>query len=158
MRSDSVALHPHDEELGLYLLERLPADSLSTMDAHLANCSACDQRLVQEIRSLSEAGVSQLGAALTDEMRKEPRYKTDETVSLQTLSPFSPDRVSGRLADVSRSGMKLQIPMRVECGTLIRISLKNMIAFGEVRYCVQVGDAFHFGMQVSQTVQLSNHE
>lgn len=54
--------------------------------------------------------------------------------------------------------MKLQIPVRVERGTLIKICLNNMIAFGEVRYCVQVDDAFHFGVQVSQTVPLRSHE
>jgi hypothetical protein len=158
MSSDAVFLHPHDQDLGLYLLERLPKESLSAIEAHLAKCGVCDQRLAHEISSFSASGVAQLGTALTGEMRKEPRYKTDEVVSLQTLNPFSPDRHSGRLADVSRSGMKLQIPVRVECGTLIKIGLKNMIAFGEVRYCVPVGDVFHFGVQVSQTVQLRSQE
>ncbi len=158
MKLDSGVLHPHDRDLGLYLLERLPEDGLSAIEAHLADCEVCDQRLVQEAISLSSSGVTQLGTTLAGEMRKEPRYKTDEAATLQTLNPFSPDRYPGRLADVSRTGMKLQIPVRVECGTLIKISLKNMIAFGEVRYCVEVGDAFHFGVQVSQTVQLRNHE
>jgi PilZ domain len=158
MKSDGLGLHPDDQDLGLYLLERLPEDSLSAVEAHLTNCAVCDQRLVQEISSLSASSVAQLGNALTGEMRKEPRYRTDETVSLQALNPFSPDRYSGRLADVSRSGMKLQIPVRVERGTLIKIGLKNMIAFGEVRYCVPVGDVFHFGVHVSQTVQLRSHE
>ena len=157
MKSDAVALHPHDQDLGLYLLERLPEDSISAMDVHLAHCGTCDQRLVREISSLSSSEMAQRGVSLNDEMRKEPRYKTDETVSLQTLNPFSTERYPGQLADVSRSGMKLQTQVRVECGTLIKISLKNVIAFGEVRYCVEVGDAFHFGVQLSQMVQLRRH-
>jgi hypothetical protein len=158
MKSDGLGLHPDDQDLGLYLLERLPEDSLSVMEAHLANCGVCDQRLVKEISSLSTSALAQLGTALTGEMRKEPRYKTEEAITFQTLNPFSPDRYPGRLADVSRSGMKLQIPVPVECGTLIKISLKSMIAFGEVRYCVQVGDTYHYGVQVSQTVQLTSHK
>jgi PilZ domain len=158
MKLDSGLLHPHDRDLGLYLLERLPVDGLFAMEAHLADCEVCDQRLVREAISLSSSGAAQIGATLNGDMRKEPRYKTDEVATLQTLNPFSPDRYAGRLADVSRNGMKLQIPIRVECGTLIKISLKNMIAFGEVRYCVEFGDAFHFGVQVSQTVQVKNHE
>jgi hypothetical protein len=155
----SVGLgHPQDQDLGDYLLECLPEDSLSAINVHLANCEACDQRLVREISSLSSSGVAQLGTALNGEMRKEPRYVTDENVSLQTLRPFSTDRYQGRLADVSRSGMKLQSPVRVECGTLIKIGLKNMLAFGEVRYCVQVGDAFHCGVQISQTVPVRGRE
>jgi hypothetical protein len=154
MKSDAVALHPHDQDLGLYLLERLPEDSVSAMDMHLTHCGTCDERLVREISSLSSSDVAQLGASLDDEMRKEPRYKTDETVSIQTLSPFSTERYPGQLSDVSRSGMKLQTQVRVECGTLIKISLKNVIAFGEVRYCVEAGDAFHFGVRLSQMVQL----
>jgi hypothetical protein len=136
----------------------LPEDSVSAMDMHLAHCEACDQRLVREISSLSSSEVVQLAASLNDEMRKEPRYKTDETVSLQTLNPFSTERYLGQLADVSRSGMKLQTPALVECGTLIKIILKNVIAFGEVRYCVQVGDAFHYGVQLSQMVQPRRHQ
>ncbi len=158
MKSDSVALHPDDHDLSLYLIEHLPADTLSAIETHLATCGLCDQRLVHEINSLSSSSVAQLGYALTGEMRKEPRYKTEEAVLLQSLNPFSADRYSGRLADVSRSGMKLQIPLRMARGTLIKISLKNMIAFGEVRYCVEMGDEFHFGVQVFQTVPIRSHE
>ena len=152
MKSDAVAPHPPEQDLGLYLLERLPADNVSALEVHLAHCRSCDQRLVQEISSLSSSEVAQLGESLNDEMRKERRYKTDETVSLQSLNPFSTERCPGQLADVSRSGMKLQAPVRVERGTLIKISLRNVIAFGEVRYCMEV--AFHFGVQLSEMVQL----
>src|ERR1700687_5149556 len=88
MKSDAVALHPHDQDLGLYLLERLPEDSVSAMDIHLAHCGTCDQRLLREISSLPSSEVGQLGASLNGEMRKELRYQTNEIVSLQTLSPF----------------------------------------------------------------------
>ncbi len=158
MKSVGLGLHPDDRDLGLYLLERLPEDSFSAMEVHLATCGVCDQRLVDEISSLSASGLAQLGTALTGEMRKEPRYKTEEAITFQTLNPFSPDRYPGHLADVSRGGMKLRIPVRVECGTLIKISLKSMIAFGEVRYCAPMGDEFHFGVQISQTVQIRSHE
>jgi hypothetical protein len=56
-----------------------------------------------------------------------------------------------------RSGVRASWPMSLEAernfrlryewsvGTLIKLSLRNVIAFGEVRYCMEVGDAFHFG-------------
>ena len=154
MKSDAVAPHPHDQDLGLYLLERLPKDGVWAMEVHLTHCGTCDQRLVREISLLSSSEVTQFEASLNNEMRKEPRYKTDETVSLQTLNPFSMERYPGKLADVSRSGMKLRTPVRVECATLIKISLKNVIAFGEVRYCLEVDQAFHVGVHLSQMVQL----
>jgi predicted anti-sigma-YlaC factor YlaD len=151
-----ATLHP--EGLELYLLERLPEDRVVTMDSHLAHCEVCRQTLVREFNSLATSDLAQLGASLSDEMRKEPRFKTDEVASFQILSPFATNRYPGQLADVSRSGMKLQTPVQMECGALIKITLKSIIAFGDVRYRVQVGAAFHYGVQLSQMVQLGRHQ
>jgi len=147
-----MTLHP--QELELYLLGRLPEDSVTTMDSHLSHCEVCRQRLVREFNSLAASELAQLGASLSDEMRKEPRFKTDEVASFQTLSPFATNRYPGQLADVSRAGMKLQTPVQMESGTLIKITLKSVIAFGQVRYRVQAGDVYHYGVQLSQMVQL----
>ena len=156
MNTDNATFHP--QELQLYLLGRLPEDSVATMDSHLSHCEVCHQRLVQEFNSLGASDLAQLGASLSDEMRKEPRFKTDEVACFQTLSPFATNRYPGQLADVSRTGMKLQTPVQMESGTLIKVTLKSVIAFGEVRYRVQVGDVFHYGVHLSQMVQLGRHQ
>jgi anti-sigma factor RsiW len=41
MKSDALATHLHDQDLELYLLERLSVDRVSAMDMHLAHCGAC---------------------------------------------------------------------------------------------------------------------
>ena len=153
-----MTVHLQDQDLELYLLERVPKNNISAMDSHLADCGACDQRLVQEISLLPLSNLDPLGVPGAEEKRREPRYQTEDAVSLQALSPFSANRHLGKLADVSRSGMKIQTPVRVESGTLIKISLKNVIAFGESRYCVKMGDGFHFGVQLSQVVSVRRHD
>jgi hypothetical protein len=113
------------------------------------------QRLVHVISLLSSSTVAQAGTSIENERRKEFRYNTDEAVTLQALNPLSTDRCHGHLTDVSRSGMKLRAGARVESGTLIKISLQHVIAFGEVRYCKKMGAVFHFGVKLSQVVQVS---
>jgi PilZ domain len=140
--------------LEFYLLGRLPEDSISSMESHLVDCAVCDERLVREISLLPLSGVVQSGTSLEAEKRRERRYDTEEGVSLQALSPFSTDRYQGKLADVSRNGMKIQTRVRAESGTLLKISLKNVIAFGEVRYCLKREDGFHCGVRLTQVVQV----
>ena len=137
-----------------YLLGRLPEDSVSRMESHLADCRFCDERLVREISLLPLSGAVQSGTSLEAEKRMERRYDTEEAVSLQALSPFSVERHQGTLADVSRNGMRIQTLVRAESGTLLKISLKNVIAFGEVRYCMKREGGFHCGVRLTQVVQV----
>jgi hypothetical protein len=149
-----VPFHLLEQDLECYLLGRLPEDSILWAESHLAGCEVCDQRLVREISLLPLSGAVQFGTSVEDEKRNEHRYKTEEAVSLQALSPFSIERYPGKLADVSRNGMKIQTLVRAESGTLLKISLKNVIAFGEVRYCRKLEDGFDCGVQLSQVVQV----
>ena len=149
-----MPIHLQEQDLEFYLLGHLPEDSISRTESHLADCHVCDQRLVREISLLPSSRVVQSGTSLEAENRKERRYDTEEAVSLQSLSPFSADRYQGKLADVSRNGMKIQTPVRAESGTLLKISLKNVIAFGEVRYCLKLEDGFHCGVRLTQVVEV----
>jgi len=152
-----VLLHLQEQDLEFYLLGRLPEDSVSRMESHLASCRFCDERLVREISLLPLSGVVQSATSLEAEKREERRYDTEEAVSLQALSPFSVERYQGKLADVSRNGMKIQTAVRAESGTLLKISLKNVIAFGEVRYCLKRDDRFHSGVRLTHVVQVRSH-
>ncbi len=153
-----MPFHLLAQDLECYLLGRLPEDSVSRTESHLAGCKVCDQRLVREIGLLPLSEVLQSGTLLGDEKRHERRFNTEEPISLQALSPFSIERYPGKLADVSRNGMKIRTLVRAESGTLLKISLKNVIAFGEVRYCRKLEDGFDCGVQLSQVVQVrSDH-
>jgi hypothetical protein len=67
---------------------------------------------------------------------------------LQTINPFSPDRLNVNLLDVSKSGMKIGGPTRLLPGGSVKIRLKGMIAFEEVRHCREVGEGYEAGIQL----------
>jgi hypothetical protein len=155
-RDDAIPIHACDEDLELYLLDRLHTDHKLTLESHLRGCSACAIKLTSAkllVTQLAELGREQ---AVFDgkEKRTQPRRTTDTHGVLQRISPFFPDRVNVRILDVSGDGMRVGAPVSLEPGTTVKVRLKRTIAFGEVRYCRAVGSAYHAGVLLQNDIQI----
>jgi hypothetical protein len=149
-------MHVCDEDLELYLLERLEKDKKSILESHLTGCEPCASRLtsanifVQELAEQNRRPPVFGGK----EKRSQPRTACDDPGVLQKINPFSSDRENVRILDVSKDGMKVGAPSSLEPGTTVKVRLKSMIAFGEVRYCRAVGEAYHAGIQLQTGIPI----
>jgi hypothetical protein len=151
---EAVSMHIRDEDLELYLLERLEQAQTQALESHLAGCGVCAAKLssvafFDHVVQLSE---KQAFSAREDK-RREPRTATDDPGVLQRIVPFSPDRLLIRIIDVSKGGMQVSAPVSLERGTMIKVLLKGLIAFGEVRHCRAVGASYRAGIQLYDALQ-----
>lgn len=87
-----------------------------------------------------------------DERRRGPRIPTDDIAYLRILKPASPERLVVRVLDVSKGGFKLGLGKSLYPGCEVQIRLKDVVALGEVRYCVPAKVGFFAGIQI-QAVQ-----
>ncbi len=69
------------------------------------------------------------------DQRKETRLKADQTVVVTDLglAPLPP--VSGRVLDMSGSGLRLRLPNPLPCGSRVRVETPRMVMLGEVSRC-----------------------
>lgn len=82
------------------------------------------------------------------ERRREPRYATDRITLLYVGDQSDSERMFCRILDISDSGMRVRTPRRLEPGTEVRVTLREMQGIARVRYCVAVEKAFDHGLQV----------
>ena len=86
------------------------------------------------------------------EKRREPRYPTQGTAIVRSLNPLAQERVSAKVLDVSKNGMKLYIArVQFHPGTVLHILLKNVFMVGEVRYCKAMESGFECGIRIEDT-------
>ena len=75
--------------------------------------------------------------------RQEHRFATDQQVRVAVLeSPF--DHYSGRVADVSRNGVGLELPAPLCPGSRVMVSWSRTCVFGDVRHCSKKSDGLFF--------------
>jgi hypothetical protein len=142
-------MHVRDEDLELYLLERLEKTQTPTLESHLAECKVCANKLssVAFFDRFVQLSQKQVDSART-EKRREARIDTDDAGVLQTINPFSPHRLPVRIMDISKSGMRVSAPISLGPGTMVKVRLKGTICFGVVRHCRAVSGSFQSGIQV----------
>ncbi len=136
-------MHLHAEDLELYARRGASEPKSSEVEAHLADCPLCRSKLA-EAAEFSEA-LSHLRREVA-EMRDTHRIPTDDPATLQVLSPLSPDHWEVRIRNVSKGGMGMRTPKAIDRGAQVKVQRGSMIAYGEVRYCVAVGEMFHAGI------------
>jgi hypothetical protein len=142
-------MHVGAEDLERYLLDRLEKLAATSLEAHLAECSSCAKRLSSAVFFDQLVQLSQRQAAFNGtEKRRERRVSTNDSGILQTINPFSPDRVNVHILDVSKSGMKIGGPTILSPGASVKIRLRAMIAFGQVRHCREIGQGCEAGIQL----------
>lgn len=80
-------------------------------------------------------------------VRREQRFKVNQPVNLTVLGN-SESRFSGRIVDLSKSGMRLLIDSFVPFGSALKIEWHNHLALGSVCYCQEHNQAFAVGLQL----------
>jgi hypothetical protein len=88
----------------------------------------------------------------TSERRSEQRYPAQEPAELECLfGALGP--IYGTILDVSRSGLRIALPRRIDRGQHVKVKLQQNVIFGEVRYCRAVSGVFHAGIRIQDLVR-----
>jgi Flp pilus assembly pilin Flp len=83
------------------------------------------------------------------EKRRDPRYSTNDQAVVEVLGT-NIQRLSALVLDVSRSGLRLGIQTRIGQLAQVEITLpREVVIFGEVRYCRPAGTDFHAGVLIA---------
>jgi hypothetical protein len=91
------------------------------------------------------------------ERRSETRYPTQYPAELELL-PGPAEPIYGTVLDVSRSGLRVSLPRRVDRGARVKVKLRDNVIFGDVRYCRAVSGAFHVGIRIQDLVRPSSRQ
>jgi PilZ domain len=84
--------------------------------------------------------------------RTEARYPAREPAELEALFS-STGPIYGTILDVSRSGLRIALPQRVDRGEQVKVKLRESVIFGEVRYCRAASGIFHAGIRIQDLVR-----
>jgi hypothetical protein len=104
--------------------------------------------------------VSQLSSDKTIvEYRRESRLKISKKAILKVVSlgdgPGAWEPMEVRIADVSGSGIRLEVPLPVPCGAAVEIEDKHTRILGETLRCVAQGDVYIVAVRVSETTTVA---
>ena len=86
------------------------------------------------------------------EQRKETRLKADQTVVVTDLGLASMPPVSGRVLDMSGSGLRLRLPNPLPCGSRVKVETPRMVMLGEVSRCEDDAEDKNGGFIVGLTL------
>ncbi len=127
----------------------LPSSQVPSVAAHVAECSACKGKLRGIKASLVGPTLWERGRP-EGERRKEYRLTVDEPASMRQLSPLLAVRWEVRILDVSKNGMRIEVPERLDPGTVVQIRLlkSSTIITAEVRHCQSMGDGYQVGVEI----------
>jgi hypothetical protein len=94
-----------------------------------------------------------LRRARVAERRRETRYPTQDAAEVE-VRHGEILRMPAMVVDVSRSGLRLELPAAVGRGEQVKISLpRQVVILGEVRYCRRAGLVFHAGVLIQDVFQ-----
>ena len=153
-------MHISDEEVELFVFERLSADRTAAVQSHVADCPTCSAKAadVEEFkRQLSELSARQ-AAYDGEEKRREPRVSPSVLATMHVLHPLLLGHSDVQIVDVSEHGMKFRADQFLSSGTLVQIRVQDSFVLGEVRYCVPADDTFFYvGIHIEDvTDQVAN--
>ena len=84
------------------------------------------------------------------ERRREARYPTRDVAEVE-VRQGEMLRMPALVVDVSRSGLRLELPAAIGRGELVKISLpKQVVILGEVRHCRRAGIVYHAGVLIRE--------
>ena len=91
------------------------------------------------------------------ERRRETRYPCNEDVQVRVL-PGDGRLLKGRMIDLSRSGLRIEIESAVTKGSEVEIILpKEVIIFGEARYSRRSGETHQVGIMIQDVFYSKAH-
>ena len=155
-------MHLNENDLDLYLFERLGRARTALVSSHLARCVACAAKLGQTPAALHgrrpHRRRTSKFSGFYPNRRGEPRFPTSVAVTIQLLEPFAKDPLRSRLVDVSKSGMRFAVSEVIRPGTIVKVRAERVFVFGEVRHCSPIAEEFHVGIAVRKTVRVAGSE
>lgn len=87
------------------------------------------------------------------ERRRETRYPTQDAAEVE-VRHGEILRMPAMVVDVSRSGLRLELPAAVGRGEQVKISLpRQVVILGEIRYCRRAGIVYHAGVLIQDIFQ-----
>lgn len=144
-------MHASDNELTQYVNGNLSAGRTPEFKTHLEQCSRCSTRLQETetfFTQLASLRNRPAGIAVEDR-RNDVRRPVNQAASMKELLPgTSTQWREVRILDISRNGLKLQVPEPIDPGRLVQIRLEDLIITAEIRYWVSVGHDFRVGVQI----------
>jgi len=91
-------------------------------------------------------------AAALIERRWEPRYTTSDPAAVKVL-PAGTTHASGLVLDISRFGLRVQLPMSLDKGMEVKVTMPlGVIVVGQVRYCRRVDSTFQVGISTREVI------
>ena len=88
------------------------------------------------------------------ERRRETRYPTQDAAEVE-VRHGEILRIPAMVVDVSRSGLRLELPLAVGRGELVKIMLpRQAVILGEIRYCKRAGIVYHAGVLIQDVFQV----
>jgi hypothetical protein len=85
------------------------------------------------------------------EKRCEPRFATDQSITITTLGDFRV-RQTAQVKNCSGSGLGLVVQTAISAGTAIRIELEDSLLLGEAMYSRSLPDGYFVGVQLEQAL------
>jgi anti-sigma factor RsiW len=144
-------MHVRQNDLELYLSGDLPDAATTEISSHVSACVECSEKLGETRAFLDRlAGLSEQQSANPSpaERRQSQRIPTNDPARVKLLHPTVSEPLPARILDVSKDGMKVELPCALEPGTIVEVLFKRFLAIAEVRYSVQVGEGFHAGVLI----------
>jgi hypothetical protein len=82
------------------------------------------------------------------ESRKEARLKVNQLVTMTAMGLTVMPPTSGRVLDMSGSGLRVRTPNPVPCGSPVKVESQHLVVLAEVCRCQSDGDGYVVGLTV----------
>jgi hypothetical protein len=100
--------------------------------------------------AIQQSNPSRLPHSRPDDRRRDARYATNDPAEVEVLHA-NVRHLSALVLDVSRSGIRLGIQERIAPGSQVKVTMpRQVVIFGEIRYCRRAGARFHAGVLIQQ--------
>ncbi len=67
---------------------------------------------------------------------------------MQVLHPLSMDHMEIEVCEASPYGVGVRCPIFVAPGSEVKIRIGDRMSFGQVRYCIPMGNEFRVGVKI----------
>jgi anti-sigma factor RsiW len=144
-------MHVRVEDLELYLLGSLPEPQFAAISSHVADCPVCGAKLDETkafIEQFAELSGRQVAEPSLPERRRSQRVPANDPALIKLIHPSVSETLPVKILDVSRDGLKVEVPRLLEAGMTVEIILERSIAIAEVRYCIREGEVYHAGVSI----------
>lgn len=152
----SPVAHIEDDDLTLFVSEKLDLEHSFSIQSHVRDCVACKERLLAGLLARL-AELNQNAGNGSNERRVERRFDGVEHGYLQTLSPLSFERPAVQIVNSSENGLGLVTNSSLAKGTIVQICIGKDLVLGEVKSCRATdNDQFRLGIRVQNASGLKS--